>query len=58
MKKEMLLSIKGRYSDIEWSVPFVITCLLDPHLKDTYLLFTYLLFISIINTQLISNLIE
>ena len=37
MKKEMLLSVKRRFSDIESNVPLVIACLLDPRFKDKFL---------------------
>ena len=37
MKKEMLLSVKHRFSDIESNVPLVIARLLDPHFKDRFL---------------------
>ena len=37
MKKEMLLSVKRRFSDIESNVPLVIACLLDPRFKDRFL---------------------
>ena len=37
MKKEKLLSVKRRFSDIESNVPLVIVCLLDPHFKDRFL---------------------
>ena len=36
MKKEMLLSVKHRFSDIESNVPLVIACLLDPRFKDSF----------------------
>ena len=37
MKKEMLLSVKRRFDDIESNVPLVIACLLDPRFKDRFL---------------------
>ena len=37
MKKEILLSVKRRFNDIESNVPLVIACLLDPRFKDRFL---------------------
>ena len=35
MKKEMLLSVKRKFSDIESNIP--VACLLDPRFKDRFL---------------------
>ena len=37
MKKETLLSVKCRFSDIESNVPLAIACLLNPRFKDRFL---------------------
>lgn len=37
MKKEMLVSVKRRFSNIESNAPLVIVCLLDPRFKDRFL---------------------
>ena len=37
MKKEILFSVKRRFSNIQSNVPLVIACLLDPRFKDRFL---------------------